>query len=73
MYAFSFRQQIPKFMLPLPAGDKEPVVDLQALLQGVYSRARFDMAIDYTSYPVPPLKEDERVWADTLLLEKKLR
>jgi len=60
-------------MLPLPAGDFEPVVDLQALLVGVYSRARFDMGIDYSSDPVPPLKEEDRVWADTLLLEKGLR
>ena len=51
-------------MLPLQAGDKEPVVDLQAVLVGVYSRARFDMAIDYTSDPVPPIEEDDRVWAD---------
>lgn len=48
LYAFRIQQEIPKFLLPLQSEDTEPVVDLQALLIGVYERARFDMAIDYT-------------------------
>ena len=69
LYAFSIRQEIPKFLLPLQSEDTEPVVDLQALLIGVYERARFDMAIDYTLEPSPLLKAEDKVWANVLLAQ----
>lgn len=73
LYGFSVRQAIPSFPLPLQSEDAEPLVDLQALLNGVYERARYNLAIDYRQEPVPPLKEEDVVWADTLLREKGLR
>ncbi len=73
LYAFSIRQEIPKFLLPLQSGDTQPLVDLQALLIGVYDRARFDMAIDYTLEPSPLLKAEDKVWANALLAERRLR
>lgn len=73
LYAFTVRQEIPKFLLPLQAGDTEPLVNLQSLLAGVYERARYDLAIDYSFEPVPPLKEEDRVWADALLREQERR
>ncbi|NER50877.1 MAG: DUF4058 family protein [Symploca sp. SIO1B1] len=59
--------------LPLLSGDTEPIVDVQSLLAGIYQRARFDLAIDYSKEPVPPLKEEERIWADELLRQKGRR
>ncbi|HAA28858.1 MAG TPA: hypothetical protein DCE56_15700 [Cyanobacteria bacterium UBA8553] len=73
LYAFSIRQEIPKFELPLQLGDTEPVVDLQSLLVEIYEQAGFDLAIDYSVEPVPLLKEEDRTWADALLREKGLR
>ena len=73
LYAFSIRQEIPKFLLPLQSGDTEPLVDLQALLLGVYDRARFDMAIDYTLEPSPLLKAEDKIWVNALLAERGLR
>jgi hypothetical protein len=73
LYGFSVRQEIPKFPLPLQSGDTEPIVDLQSLLVGIYQRARYDMAVDYSKEPVPRLKEEDRVWADELLREKGRR
>lgn len=73
LYAFSIRQQIPKFVLPLKSEDSEPWIDLQNLLLGVYERAGFDFAIDYTLEPVPPLKEEDKAWAMELLTKKGLR
>jgi hypothetical protein len=73
LYAFSVRQEIPSFLLPLQSGDTEPVVDLQSLFAQVYEQAGFDMAIDYTHEPVPALQEEDRVWAEALLPEKGLR
>lgn len=73
LFGFSIRQEIPKFLLPLESGDTEPLIDLQSILMGVYERARFNIILDYTKEPVPPLKEEDRVWADELLREKGLR
>ncbi len=55
LYPFELQEPIPTFLLPLRRGDTEPSVDLQALLHGVYDRAGFDLAIDYTREPVPSL------------------
>jgi hypothetical protein len=65
LYLFNLPDIIPAFPLPLRAGDAEPTVDLQALLNGVYDRAAYDFRIDYTAQPVPPLSETDAVWADS--------
>jgi hypothetical protein len=72
-YGFSIHQIIPKFLLPLQLDDTGPLVDLQSLLVGVYERAGFDLAINYALEPIPPLKDEDKDWADTLLREKGLR
>ncbi|NEQ22682.1 MAG: DUF4058 family protein [Microcoleus sp. SIO2G3] len=73
LYAFNLQDVIPSFPLPLRAGDTEPVVDLQMLINGVYDISGYDLVIDYNREPVPPLAEPEAVWADALLREKGLR
>ena len=73
LYTFSLRNKIPSFMLPLQPGDTELLVDLQSLLIQVYDQARYDLAIDYTFEPEPPLKAEDKAWADALLKEKGLR
>ncbi len=73
LYGFSVRESIPKFLLPLQSQDKEPVLDLQSLLNGIYKRARYHLTIDYNQEPVPPLKADDKIWVDMLLREKGLR
>ena len=73
LYLFNLPNMIPAFPLPLRAGDAEPIVDLQALLNGVYDRAAYDFRIDYTAAPVPALSESDTAWADALLGERGLR
>ena len=73
LYTFNLSDAIPSFPLPLKSGDKEPLVDLQLLLNNVYDQASYDLAIDYTQEPVPPLLGEDKVWVDTLLMEQKLR
>jgi hypothetical protein len=63
LYAFGLQQNIPAFLLPLRQGDIEPTVDLQVLMQGVYDRAGFDLAIDYSREPIP-LDEDILAFID---------
>jgi Protein of unknown function (DUF4058) len=73
LYAFSVREEIPPFLVPLQPGDAEIQVELQALFAEIYDQAGFDLSIDYTQSPVPQLKEDDAVWADALLQEIGLR
>ena len=73
LYAFNLRQPIPSFPLPLNPGDPEPIIDLQTLLNGVYERAKYHLAIDYNQEPVQPLKAEDVSWVDTLLREQGLR
>lgn len=73
LYAFSVKQEIPRFSVPLAAGDEEPVLDLQAVLQQVYKRGRYYLAVDYTQPPQPSLSAADTIWADGLLREAGLR
>lgn len=73
LYAFNLKDTIPKFPLPLYEGDKEIIVDLQELINGIYERASYDLVIDYSQEPVPKLSEENKVWVDELLKEKGLR
>ena len=63
---------IPQFPLPLRAGDAEPIVDLQGLLNGVYDhRAAYNFRINYTAAPLAALSETDAGWADVLLRERR--
>jgi hypothetical protein len=67
LYTFDLRQPIPDFPLPLLPGDAEPLVTLNAVLHGVYERARFDLVVDYAQPAVPPLAPAAAEWARGLL------
>ena len=67
LYPFNLRSPIPTFPLPLLPDDEEPIVNLGELLHALYDRARFDLRLDYTQPPVPPLREEDNDWAQTLL------
>lgn len=73
LYVFNLQDLIPKFPLPLRSGDREPLVDLYDLLNGVYDKAGYDLVIDYSRAPVPPLSETDAVWADNWLSEQRIR
>jgi hypothetical protein len=67
LYTWSLRELIPTFALPLAKGDSEPTVDVGAVLHALYDRARFDLRLDYTRPPVPPLGEEDAAWARSLV------
>ncbi|MBI2901277.1 MAG: DUF4058 family protein [Planctomycetes bacterium] len=67
LYVFDVRDTIPTFRLPLLPGDEEPLVDLGAILHGLYDRAAYDLSIGYRAEPVPPLREEDRGWAHEIL------
>jgi len=53
--------------------DVEPIVNLPELLAGIYDRVGYDYRLDYDRDPVPPLSEENRVWAKELLQATGLR
>jgi hypothetical protein len=67
LYAFGVRPPIPTIPIPLRPKDPEPSLDLNAVLHALYERARFDLRLDYTRPPVPPLPEEVAVWAREIL------
>lgn len=70
LYPFSVRQAIPAFTLPLLPGDKEPQVELNTILHDLYERASFDLRLDYTKSPVPPLANEDTEWAKGLIANR---
>lgn len=73
LYAFNLPEVMPSFSLPLSAGDREPILDLQMLLNEVYDISDYDMAINYNKEPMPALSEADAIFADALLREKGCR
>lgn len=73
LYAFNLPSEIPSFPLPLRSEDPEPLLDLQILLSELYDRASYDLIIDYSREPVPPLSEADSAWNDALLRQQELR
>jgi hypothetical protein len=67
LLVFGVRASIPAFQLPLLPGDDEPAVELNRLLHELYDRAGFDLRIDYTQPPDPPLPAEDAAWAEELL------
>ncbi|MGG6240108.1 DUF4058 family protein [Nodosilinea sp. AN01ver1] len=68
LYAVTVREALPCFPLPLQAVDGSVLVDLSAIVKGVYDRASYDLRIDYSqSPPPPPFSEEDRGWMQTLL------
>jgi hypothetical protein len=66
-------QRLPVIPIPLQSRDDDSPLNLQAVLDSAYDRARYDRVIDYTKEPDPPLSKEWRDWADRLLREKGLR
>lgn len=72
LYAFGLPEPLPTIPIPLLKGDAEPVVDLQAILNNIYTRARFDLSIDYAQPLKPSLSEAEDTWIQGVLAEINL-
>ncbi len=67
LYLFNLQQPIPSFLIPLRPGEQEPVLPLNKLLHELYDQSGYDLAIDYTETPPPPLSAGDRQWVSTLL------
>jgi hypothetical protein len=73
IYAFTLRDALPVFPVPLLPEDEEPLVNLQELVHRLYDRASYDLQLDYRQPPVIRLTPSDEKWADHLLRERGLR
>lgn len=62
LYRFNLQQPIPPIPIPLMAHESEPILYLQPLLERVYQKGRYYLAIDYQQPPVPPLVAEDAAW-----------
>ncbi|XWK86615.1 MAG: DUF4058 family protein [Phormidium sp.] len=71
LYPFNLREPLLCFLFPLRPGDREPVIDLPAVLKQTYEEAALDLAIDYSQPPIPPVSDDDFAWIQSLNLAKQ--
>ncbi|MFQ5859609.1 MAG: DUF4058 family protein, partial [Anaerolineae bacterium] len=69
LYPFNLNEPIPEIPIPLRAAEEEPTLALSALLTKVYDEVRYDLRIDYTAEPEPPLDPAVAAWSHELLQE----
>lgn len=73
LYGFNLQDLIPEFPVPLRASEIEPAIDLKSLLDQIYDLGSYDLRIDYSRPPIPPLSETDMVWVNEKLQQQKLR
>jgi hypothetical protein len=73
LYPFEVTEPIPEIPIPLRAQESEPALDLNELLHSIYDQVRYDLRIDYSIDPEPPLEPDKAEWARRLLSIAGLR
>ena len=60
IYTATLKKRLPRFRLPLADGERDIVVDLQAVLSRAYQQAGFPGRIDYRPEAIAGLKEAHR-------------
>ena len=65
-WPFGVRDPLPVVVVPLLPGDDDVPLDLGRALRTIYDEARYDLSIDYSVPPVPPLSDEDAEWAQTL-------
>jgi hypothetical protein len=67
LYPIPLREPLPEILIPLRPSDSDVKLNLQAVFEACYADARYDLAIDYSRPPDPPLNPDDAAWAATLV------
>ncbi|OCR02945.1 hypothetical protein BCD67_08225 [Oscillatoriales cyanobacterium USR001] len=73
LYGFNLPDKIPEFLVPLRANETQPAIDLKSLLDEIYDQGSYDLRIDYSRPPIPPLSELDMVWVIEKLQQQTLR
>ena len=63
VWPIELSQPLPPVPVPLLPGDADVELDLQAALADVYDLFSYDLAVNYSRAPDPPLRAAEETWA----------
>lgn len=72
-WPISVRRPLPVIGIPLRKKDADVPLDLGAVLNTAYDNGAYELSVDYTKPPVPPLRGEDAKWANKLLRTKGLR
>ena len=67
VYPWTLRDRMPTILVPLKEEDPDVSLDVQAVLDTVYDRARYDLSIDYRAPLSPPLNDADADWERQVL------
>ncbi|MEL7505617.1 MAG: DUF4058 family protein [Cyanobacteria bacterium J06554_6] len=73
LYAWLVSDPIPLFSLPLLRSQEGLIIDLKQALDKAYDRSGYDLVINYTEAPLPPLRREETHWLEKFLQQLGLR
>lgn len=73
IWPIRLERRLPTIPIPLRDADPDAMLDLQAVLNTAYDRAGYDLQLDYTRDPVPPLSPPQSQWARARLASHGLR
>ena len=66
-YLFGVRDLIPDASVPLRPDETEPVLALNQIVHDLYDQASYDLAVNYSQPPDPPLSAEDAQWAAQLV------
>ncbi|MCS6830319.1 MAG: DUF4058 family protein [bacterium] len=74
LYPRTVRDRLPRIPIPLAIGDRDVVLDLQAVFNQCYEDGAYEDVVDYRQQPAPPaFGAEDTAWIDQLLREKGRR
>lgn len=69
LYPRSLRDRLPRIGVPLAGSDPDVPLDVQAAVAQVYDAGRYREVLDYRAGCIPPLEDDCRTWAESLVTQ----
>jgi len=67
IWPIALPEPLPVVPVPLLPPDPDVPLDLGAAIQSIYDRAGYDLDVDYSAPPWPPLTRTQSTWAENIL------
>lgn len=67
MYAFNLDKFVPEIPIPLREHETGAMIKLNEIVHRIYETVRYDLRIDYTKPPDPPLEGEWVEWAKRIM------
>jgi hypothetical protein len=67
LHPVPLQNRLPEIQVPLRQGDKDTPLDLQPLIERVYSAGRYERRLDYGQPLDPPLDDEDAAWVAQIL------